>query len=182
MIEFTLNGTSQRLDADPDMPLLWAVRDLAGLTGTKYGCGVAQCGACTLHLDDKAIRSCVTPLSAAAGKTVTTIEGLASPTGKAVQDAWTELDVVQCGYCQSGQIMSAVDLLSRNAHPSDADIDAAMSGNICRCNTYVRIRAAIKRASQRLAEGVSDQLALHLGGNDAVGGRSARLRDDGSTS
>ena len=152
MIEFELNGKPQRLELDPDMPLLWVIRDSLELTGTKYGCGIAQCGACTVHVDGAATRSCVTPLSTVAGKAVTTIEGLQSPAGKAVQAAWTALDVVQCGYCQSGQIMSAADLLHRNAQPSDADIDAAMSGNICRCNTYVRIRAAIKHASRRLAE------------------------------
>lgn len=156
MIEFELNGKPQRLDLDPDMPLLWVIRDRLELTGTKYGCGIAQCGACTVHVDGTATRSCVTPVAAVAGKAVTTIEGLQSPTGKAVQAAWTELDVVQCGYCQSGQIMSAVDLLNRNTQPSDADIDAAMSGNLCRCNTYVRIRAAIKHASRRLAEAVQD--------------------------
>ncbi len=150
MIELTINGTSRQLDVDPDMPLLWAIRDVVGLTGTKYGCGMAQCGACTVHLDGRAVRSCVTPVSAAAGKTLTTIEGLGSATAKAVQTAWEELDVVQCGYCQSGQIMSAVDLLSRNPHPTDKDIEDAMSGNICRCNTYVRIRAAIKQASKAL--------------------------------
>ena len=156
MIEFELNGKPQRLDLDPDMPLLWVIRDSLELTGTKYGCGIAQCGACTVHVDGAATRSCVTPLSTVAGKAVTTIENLQTPAGKAVQAAWTELDVVQCGYCQSGQIMSAADLLNRNARPSDADIDAAMSGNICRCNTYVRIRAAIKHASLRLAEAAPD--------------------------
>lgn len=150
MIAFTLNGTPQQLEVDPAMPLLWAIRDAIGLTGTKFGCGMAQCGACTVHLDGQAIRSCVTPVSAAEGKSVTTIEGLASPAAIAVQAAWVKLDVVQCGYCQSGQIMSAVDLLSRNPRPDDAAIDAAMSGNICRCHTYVRIRAAIKAAAETL--------------------------------
>jgi isoquinoline 1-oxidoreductase alpha subunit len=150
MIELTINGTQRQLDVDPDMPLLWAIRDAAGLTGTKYGCGMAQCGACTVHLDGAAVRACVTPVSAASGKRVTTIEGLDTTVAKAVQAAWQALDVVQCGYCQSGQIMSAVDLLSRNPHPTDNDIDTAMSGNICRCNTYVRIRAAIKQASKAL--------------------------------
>lgn len=150
MIELTINGTPQQLDVEPDMPLLWAIRDVVGLTGTKYGCGVAQCGACTVHLDGTAVRACVTPVSVARGKNVTTIEGLDSGVAKAVQAAWRSLDVVQCGYCQSGQIMSAVDLLGRNPHPTDSDIDTAMSGNICRCNTYVRIRAAIKQASQAL--------------------------------
>jgi isoquinoline 1-oxidoreductase alpha subunit len=150
MIAFTLNGRPQQLDVAPDMPLLWAIRDVVGLTGTKYGCGMALCGACTVHLDGQAVRACVVPVSAAQGKSVTTIEGLDSPTAKAVKDTWEKLDVVQCGYCQSGQIMSAVELLSRNPQPSDADIDAAMAGNICRCHTYVRIRAAIKEASREL--------------------------------
>lgn len=150
MVRLTINGASQELDIDPDMPLLWAIRDTVGLTGTKFGCGIAQCGACTVHLDGKAVRSCVTPASAAEGKSVTTIEGLDSPVASAVQSAWNELDVVQCGYCQSGQIMSAVDLLSRNPRPADEEITEAMTGNICRCNTYVRIRAAIRRASDML--------------------------------
>lgn len=150
MIAFTLNGTPRQFEVEPDMPLLWAIRDVAGLTGTKYGCGMAQCGACTVHLDGQAVRACVMPVSAAQGKTVTTIEGLGSPVAKAVQDAWEKLDVVQCGYCQSGQIMSAVELLGRNPAPSDADIDGAMTGNLCRCHTYVRIRAAIKEASGML--------------------------------
>jgi isoquinoline 1-oxidoreductase alpha subunit len=150
MIELTINGQSHSLDIDPDMPLLWAIRDAAGLTGAKYGCGIAQCGACTVHMDGKAIRSCVTPVSVAQGKQITTIEGLDSKVAAAVQDAWQKLDVVQCGYCQSGQIMSAIDLLSGNPQPSDDDIDNAMNGNICRCNTYVRIRAAIKEAAKSL--------------------------------
>jgi isoquinoline 1-oxidoreductase alpha subunit len=151
MITLTINGAEHRLDVDPEMPLLWALRDHAGLTGTKYGCGMALCGACTVHLDGKAVRSCVTPVAVAEGKSVTTIEGLDSDIGRAVQAAWTELDVVQCGYCQSGQIMSAVDLLNANPVPTDSDITAAMSGNICRCGTYVRIRAAIKAAARALA-------------------------------
>ena len=150
MIRLTINDAERQLDVDPDMPLLWAIREHAGLTGTKFGCGMAQCGACTVHLDGKAVRSCVTPVSAAAGKTVTTIEGLDSAAGRAVQAAWEQLDVVQCGYCQSGQIMSAVELLSRNPDPTDSDITAAMSGNICRCGTYARIRAAIRTASREL--------------------------------
>ncbi len=150
MIQLTINGSPQQLDIDPDTPLLWAIRDSVGLTGTKYGCGLAQCGACTVHLDGEAILSCVTPVSAAERKSVTTIEGLDSAVAKAVQAAWEELDVVQCGYCQSGQIMSAVYLLSRNPHPTDKDINDAMTGNICRCNTYIRIRAAIKQASKAL--------------------------------
>jgi isoquinoline 1-oxidoreductase alpha subunit len=148
---FILNGISTTLDAEPDMPLLWALREVAGLHGTKFGCGMALCGACTVHVDGNAIRSCVTPLSTVAGKQVTTIEGLQSKSGKAVQTAWIELQVPQCGYCQSGQVMSATALLEKNATPNDADIDGAMSGNICRCATYARIRAAIHRASAALA-------------------------------
>lgn len=151
MIVLTVNGQEHRLDLDPNMPLLWAIRDHVGLTGTKYGCGMAQCGACTLYLNDAPIRSCSTPLAAAAGGRITTIEGLEDAAGKAIQEAWTELDVVQCGFCQSGQIMSAAALVTRNPSPSDADINAAMSGNLCRCATYARIRAAIKRAATRLA-------------------------------
>jgi isoquinoline 1-oxidoreductase alpha subunit len=144
---FVLNGKPTTLDADPSMPLLWAVREFAGLTGTKFGCGMALCGACTVHLDGKAIRSCVTPLSTVAGRKVTTIEGLAGAPAKAVQSAWVQLQVPQCGYCQSGQIMSATALLEANAAPTDDDIDSAMSGNICRCSTYSRIRAAIHAAA-----------------------------------
>lgn len=151
MIELTINGQSHSLDIDPNMPLLWAIRDAVGLTGTKYGCGISQCGACTVHMDGKAIRSCVTPVSAAQGKQITTIEGLNTKVASAVQNAWQKLDVVQCGYCQSGQIMQAIDLLSQNQQPSDEDIDNAMNGNICRCNTYVRIRAAIKEAAKALS-------------------------------
>ncbi|MBI5614916.1 MAG: (2Fe-2S)-binding protein [Gammaproteobacteria bacterium] len=151
MIEFTLNGTPVHAADDPVMPLLWWLREVAALTGTKFGCGVAQCGACTVHLDGKPVRACVTPLSAAAGTNVTTIEGLASPAGKAVRNAWAELDVVQCGYCQSGQIMSAAALLAAKPEPADADIDEAMHGNLCRCATYQRIRAAIHAAAARLA-------------------------------
>jgi isoquinoline 1-oxidoreductase subunit alpha len=147
---FVLNGQPTALDADPHMPLLWAVREVAGLTGTKFGCGMALCGACTVHLDGKAIRSCITPLSAVAGRKVTTIEGLASTPAKAVQSAWVKLQVPQCGYCQSGQIMSATALLETNAAPTDADIDSAMSGNICRCATYSRIRAAIHAAADSI--------------------------------
>ena len=149
-ISFTLNGKPATLDADPDMPLLWAIREIAGLHGTKFGCGMAQCGACTVHIEGQATRSCVTPLSAVEGKHVTTIEGIESKVGKAVQAAWVELQVPQCGYCQSGQIMSATALLEQNPKPSDADIDGAMSGNICRCATYARIRAAIHAAAHRL--------------------------------
>ncbi|HEX3913278.1 MAG TPA: (2Fe-2S)-binding protein [Steroidobacteraceae bacterium] len=145
---FFINGRSTTLDADPSMPLLWAIREVAGLHGTKFGCGMALCGACTVHIDGQATRSCVTPLSTVAGRHVTTIEGLQSRQAKAVQAAWIHLQVPQCGYCQSGQIMSAAALLEKNATPSDADIDAAMSGNICRCATYPRIRAAIHAAAQ----------------------------------
>ncbi|WP_455210700.1 (2Fe-2S)-binding protein [Kaarinaea lacus] len=156
MIKLTINKQPHELDVDPEMPLLWAIRDAVGLTGTKYGCGMALCGACTVHLEGEAIRSCVTPVSAAQGKSITTIEGLDSSSVKAVaeavQDAWIKLDVVQCGYCQSGQIMSAIHLLNKNPNPTDADINNAMSGNICRCNTYVRIRAAIKEAARSLNE------------------------------
>ena len=147
---FVLNGQPTTLDADPNMPLLWAVREVAGLTGTKFGCGMALCGACTVHLDGQPIRSCVMPLSTVAGKQVITIEGLQSKPAKAVQAAWIQLQVPQCGYCQSGQVMSATALLESNAAPTDADIDAAMSGNICRCATYSRIRAAIHAAAQSI--------------------------------
>jgi isoquinoline 1-oxidoreductase alpha subunit len=147
---FVLNGKPTTLDADPNMPLLWAVREIAGLPGTKFGCGMALCGACTVHLDGQAIRSCVTPLSGVAGRRVTTIEGLQSVAAKAVQAAWIELQVPQCGYCQSGQVMSATALLEKNAAPTDADIDGAMSGNICRCATYSRIRAAIHAAARSM--------------------------------
>ena len=145
---FFLNGQSATLEADPNMPLLWAIRELAGLHGTKFGCGMALCGACTIQLDGQAVRSCVMPLSAASGRQITTIEGLKSKQAKAVQAAWIDIQVPQCGYCQSGQIMSATALLEKNSAPTDADIDAAMSGNICRCATYPRIRAAIHAAAQ----------------------------------
>jgi isoquinoline 1-oxidoreductase alpha subunit len=144
---FVLNGKPTALEADPAMPLLWALREVAGLTGTKFGCGMALCGACTVHLEGRAVRSCVMPLAAVAGKHVTTIEGLQSPKAKAVQAAWIKLQVPQCGYCQSGQIMSAAALLESNPKPTDADIDQAMSGNLCRCATYGRIRAAIHAAA-----------------------------------
>jgi isoquinoline 1-oxidoreductase subunit alpha len=146
----TVNGRAVQVAADPDTPLLWVLREDLGLTGTKYGCGVAQCGACTVHLDGQAVRSCVTPATAAAGRQVTTIEGVSGKFARAVQDAWNRLDVVQCGYCQSGQIMSAVALLTEIPKPSDADIDAAMTGNLCRCATYLRIRAAIHEAAKAL--------------------------------
>lgn len=150
MVTFKLNGETREVDADPNTPLLWVIRDDLGLTGTKYGCGIAQCGACTVHFEGAPMRSCSLPLVAAAGKNITTIEGLKSKAAQAVQKAWIALDVVQCGYCQSGQIMSAVALLEQNAKPSDADIDGAMAGNICRCATYQRIRAAIHAASADL--------------------------------
>jgi len=152
MITLNINGTATRVDVAADTPLLWVLRDKLQLTGTKYGCGMGLCGACTAHLDGTQIRSCSTPVSAAVGKKIVTIEGVdRARIGKVVQEAWKKLDVVQCGYCQSGQIMSAVALLEGNRKPSDADIDAAMAGNICRCATYVRIRAAIHEAAQELA-------------------------------
>lgn len=152
MINLTVNGQALALDADPAMPLLWALRENLQLTGTKFGCGMALCGACTVHLDGQAVRSCSTPLSAAAGKKVTTIEGIStSKTGRAVQSAWTKIDVPQCGYCQSGQIMSACALLESKKQPTDADIDGAMSGNICRCGTYNQVREAIHSAAVALA-------------------------------
>ena len=148
MIQLTVNGVAREVDADGEMPLLWALRDLLGLTGTKYGCGEALCGACTVHLDGRAVRSCVTPLRRAAGHAVTTIEGL-SPTGDhPLQRAWVELGVPQCGFCQAGQIMTAAALLAENPHPSDDDIDHSLAGNLCRCGTYVRIRAAIRKAAR----------------------------------
>ena len=146
-----VNGTEYSLDVTPDMPLLWALRDFVGLTGTKYGCGIGLCGACTVHLDGAAVRSCQTETRAAEGHQITTIEGVEGKIARAVQGAWQRLDVVQCGYCQSGQIMSAIGLLQRNAKPSDTDIDVAMDGNVCRCATYVRIRAAIHAAVKDLA-------------------------------
>ena len=152
MITLTVNGTSRKLDLPDDMPLLWALRDVLGMTGTKFGCGLGLCGACTVHVDGAATRSCITPLAAVAGKKITTIEGVGKTrAGAAVQKAWLAGDVPQCGYCQSGQIMSASALLTKNPHPNDADIDAEMSGNICRCGTYARIREAIKRAAHSKA-------------------------------
>jgi isoquinoline 1-oxidoreductase alpha subunit len=149
MITLVINGQPHDADVPSDMPLLWVLRDVIGLTGTKFGCGIAACGACTVHLDGHAIRSCVTPVSAVGGKPITTIEAIGgTPAGKRIQAAWVALDVPQCGYCQSGQIMSASALLADKPNPTDADIDGAMSGNICRCGTYVRIRAAIKQAAQ----------------------------------
>ena len=148
MVTLHINGHDRQVDADPSTPILWALRDHLGMTGTKFGCGAALCGACTVHLDGAAVRACVTPISAAVNHKITTIEAMeADKVGKAVQDAWVRHDVPQCGYCQSGQVMSAVALLRSNRHPLDADIDQAMSGNICRCGTYQRIRAAIKDAA-----------------------------------
>ena len=144
----TINGEQKSFDAPPDMPLLWVLRDILGMTGTKFGCGIAQCGACTVHVDGKPVRSCVLPVGALQNRAITTIEGIgASAAGAKVQKAWLDLEVVQCGYCQSGQIMSATALLAATPNPDDSDIDAAMAGNICRCGTYVRIRAAIKQAA-----------------------------------
>ena len=149
-VSFTLNGKPTKLDVDPDMPLLWAIREVAGLHGTKFGCGMAQCGACTVHIEGQATRSCITPVSSVEGQHVTTIEGLKSKQAKAIQSAWVKLQVPQCGYCQSGQIMSATALLEQNPKPTDTDIDSAMSGNICRCATYQRIRAAIHIAAEEV--------------------------------
>jgi isoquinoline 1-oxidoreductase alpha subunit len=148
MLKLTVNGVARSVEADPHTPLLWVLRDLLGLTGTKYGCGMAQCGACTVHLDGEAIRACVTPVSRADGRKVTTIEGLDGELGSALRQAWTEGDVPQCGFCQPGQLMSAACLLAATKKPSDQDIDDAMAGNICRCGTYQRIRAAIHRAAE----------------------------------
>ena len=149
MATLNINGQSHTIDAPPDMPVLWVLRDIVGLTGTKFGCGIAQCGACTVHLDGVAVRSCVLPIAAVGDRKITTIEAVGdTPSGKKVQAAWRHLDVVQCGSCQSGQVMQAASLLTQNPNPSDADIDAAMAGNICRCGTYNRIRAAVKQAAK----------------------------------
>jgi len=153
MISFRVNGKAVNLDVDPSMPLLWALRENLQLTGTKFGCGMAQCGACTVHIDGEAVRSCVAPVARAAGREVTTIEGISPDLSHPLQRAWIELDVPQCGYCQSGQIMSAAVLLREKSHPTDEDIDEAMTGNICRCGTYPRIRRAIHRAAQLKATG-----------------------------
>jgi aerobic-type carbon monoxide dehydrogenase small subunit (CoxS/CutS family) len=155
MLTLMVNGKRISVDADPSMPLLWVLREHLGLTGTKYGCGMALCGACTVHLDGEAVRSCVTPVSRAAGKNVTTIEGLSTDLSHPLQRAWIELDVPQCGYCQSGQLMAAAVLLRENPHPTDADIDEGMAGNLCRCGTYPRLRRAIHRAAALMAEGKS---------------------------
>jgi isoquinoline 1-oxidoreductase alpha subunit len=153
MIPIIVNGKKHTVDVSPDTPLLWVLRDTLGMTGTKYGCGIAQCGACTVHLEGKPIRSCGTPISAASGKRITTIEGLSADGSHPLQKAWMAEDVPQCGYCQSGQIMSAAALLATKRKPSDAEIDAAMAGNICRCGTYQRIRRAIHRAGAMMAQG-----------------------------
>jgi len=150
-VSLNVNGQNREVDVDPATPLLWVIREDLGLTGTKYGCGIAQCGACTVHVDGETLRSCSAPVSAVAGRKVVTIEGVSSRAARAVQKAWVELDVVQCGYCQSGQIMSATALLEKKSRPSDSDIDHAMAGNICRCATYHRIRAAIHAAAKQLA-------------------------------
>ena len=156
-IKFTLNGKAQAVDVPAQMPLLWVLRDTLGMTGTKFGCGMALCGACTVHQNGQAIRACITPVSSVAGKNITTIEGLSPDSTHAVQKAWTELDVPQCGYCQSGQIMAAAALLAKKARPSDADIDEVMRGNICRCGTYQSIRAAIHRASEIMTASTGEQ-------------------------
>ena len=153
MITLKVNGKTVNVEVDPSTPLLWVLRDILGLTGTKYGCGMAQCGACTVHLNGEAIRSCVKRVADATGKEITTIEGLSADLSHPLQKAWIEIDVPQCGYCQSGQIMSAAVLLAENSTPSDMDIDEAMTGNICRCGTYQRIRAAIHRAAEMMAKG-----------------------------
>ena len=150
-VSFTLNGRPVSYEGDPDTPLLWVIREDYALTGTKYGCGIAQCGACTVHLDGLNRRSCVTPVAMVADRSVTTIEGLEGPVASAVKDAWVAINVPQCGYCQSGQVMSAIGLLSQNPKPSDGDIDGAMAGNVCRCATYVRIRKAIHEAAGKIA-------------------------------
>ena len=150
-VSFTLNGKPVDFEGDPDTPLLWVIREDFALTGTKYGCGIAQCGACTVHLDGLNRRSCVTPVAMVADRSVTTIEGLNGPVASAVKDAWVAINVPQCGYCQSGQVMSAIGLLSQNPKPSDGDIDGAMAGNVCRCATYVRIRKAIHEAAGKIA-------------------------------
>ena len=153
MASLTINGESRDVDVPDDMPLLWVIRDRLGMTGTKFGCGMAMCGACTVHLDGQPIRSCITPVAAAAGKSITTIEAIGDDAvGKAIKEAWTEIGVPQCGYCQSGQIMSATALIKSNPKPTDEEIDAAMSGNICRCGTYTRIRTAIKQVATKQAD------------------------------
>ena len=160
-MKLDVNGRQYDVDIPADMPLLWALRDVIGLTGTKFGCGMAQCGACTVHVDGAPIRSCVTPAAALVGKKITTIEGLSADASHAVQRAWIETDVVQCGYCQSGQVMAAAALLAQKPKPTDAEIDAAMSGNLCRCGTYQRIRAAVHRASELLVADTGEE-ASHV--------------------
>jgi isoquinoline 1-oxidoreductase subunit alpha len=174
-IRFTVNGKPRSVDVDPGTPLLWVLRDTLGLTGTKFGCGIALCGACTVHINGEATRSCVTTVSSVAGKKVTTIEGLSSNLSHPVQRAWIELDVPQCGYCQSGQIMSAAALLAQKPEPTDADIDDFMAGNICRCGTYQRIREAIHRAAQLHAPAAHKPAAKAK----APAGGSAQLEPDG---
>jgi len=161
-ISFTVNGKPQSVDVSPQMPLLWVLRDTLGLTGTKFGCGMALCGACTVHINGEATRSCVTQVSSVAGKKITTIEGLSTGNNHPVQQAWIEVDVPQCGYCQSGQIMQAAALLSKKPNPSDADIDEAMAGNICRCGTYQRIREAIHRAAGQRAAALPSSVTASL--------------------
>ena len=164
MLSLSVNGESHSVDVPPDMPLLWVLRDVIGLMGTKFGCGIAQCGACTVHLDGQPVRSCVLAVGSIGSKAITTIEAIGdTPSGKKIQQAWLDVDVVQCGYCQSGQIMSATALLKRSPNPSDAEIDAAMSGNICRCATYVRIRAAIKQAATGKAEAMQTIVSAPAG-------------------
>jgi isoquinoline 1-oxidoreductase alpha subunit len=177
-IQFTLNGKPQTVDVSPNMPLLWVLRDTLGMTGTKFGCGMALCGACTVHIESAATRSCITPISSVAGKKITTIEGLLPDHSHPVQKAWIEIDVPQCGYCQSGQIMSAAALLATKAQPSDADIDDAMKGNICRCGTYQRIRQAVHRAAQlRGAPAKAANLSTHENAEQA---RAAETVEVGS--
>jgi aerobic-type carbon monoxide dehydrogenase small subunit (CoxS/CutS family) len=173
MTKITVNNRLVETDAAPDTPLLWVLRDHLGMTGTKFGCGMALCGACTVHVDGAAVRSCVLPLRAAFGKAITTIEGLSTDRSHAVQKAWLEIDVPQCGYCQSGQIMSAAALLQRNPDPDDAEIDAAMSGNLCRCGTYPRIRKAIHRAAE-LQRSAGPKSAAGVQGADSGSGNGAR--------
>jgi aerobic-type carbon monoxide dehydrogenase small subunit (CoxS/CutS family) len=169
MTKLTVNNRTMDTDAAPDTPVLWVLRDHLGLTGTKFGCGMALCGACTVHLDGAAVRSCVLPVGAVAGRAITTIEGLSADRSHAVQKAWLEIDVPQCGYCQSGQIMSAAALLHRNPNPSDAEIDAAMSGNLCRCGTYPRIRKAIHRAAALHGAGAAQGAGAVQGGGSGEG-------------
>jgi isoquinoline 1-oxidoreductase subunit alpha len=165
-IQFILNGKPQAVDVNPNMPLLWVLRDTLGLTGTKFGCGISLCGACTVHIDGDATRSCITPISSVAGKKVTTIEGLSSDRSHPVQRAWIEVDVPQCGYCQSGQIMTTAALLEKNAQPSDAEIDDALKGNICRCGTYQRIREAVHLAAK--LQSAPAKKSAHLEGDAPI--------------